>query len=122
VRVHLPCVSALRVGHFLSKLTPVSPKLIGMTQDTERPATGKTVHPKPEWSDEQRKHAELSKRLKAHCKGNSYFPNEALFPSRWISHEATKWAVETAMAFIAAFEADATMKPKWVWTDSRLKP
>jgi hypothetical protein len=79
------------------------------------------THFHPEWRDEQRRHAELSKRLEPCCKGNPYFPNEAWFPSRWIAHDATTWAVMTALEFIRAFEAD-TKITKWDWTNVKLAP
>jgi hypothetical protein len=93
----------------------------GKDMDTLISLRNALTHFKPEWNDEQRKHAELSKQLKGHFKGNSYFGNEALFPSAWISHEATKWAIETVKSFIAAFEADAKITLNWDWGDSRLK-
>lgn len=57
------------------------------------------VHFKPEWSDEAKVHARVSRRLASKVQPSPFLPGEELFPRAWATHSCTKWAVETAVAF-----------------------
>lgn len=69
------------------------------------------THFKPEWSDEQVGHAELSTRLERRFKGSPFYTgNDGMFPTRWMTHAATKWAVESCVSFLTDFEARSGLK------------
>lgn len=57
------------------------------------------VHFKPEWSDESRVHARVSRKLASKVQPSPFLPGEELFPRAWATHSCTKWAVESAVAF-----------------------
>ena len=57
------------------------------------------IHFKPEWSDESKVHARVSRKLASKVRPSPFLPGENLFPRAWATHSCTKWAVETAVAF-----------------------
>jgi hypothetical protein len=65
------------------------------------------THFAPEWTDEQKKHADVSTRLTT-CgiSPSSVFPaGEPLFPCAWASHSCTQWAVKSVRDFLVEFES-----------------
>lgn len=65
------------------------------------------VHFKPEWPDEEEKHAALASELAKRIKASPFTPTSPLFPMAWASHSCTAWAVSTVLAFIKSFEQAA---------------
>jgi hypothetical protein len=63
------------------------------------------THFKPEWSHQINKHKKTSDVLKGYFKADSpHFRNEQIFPSAWVGHSCTSWAVNTTLRFIEEFE------------------
>ncbi|MGZ8226489.1 MAG: hypothetical protein ACXWT3_07630 [Methylococcaceae bacterium] len=63
------------------------------------------VHFHPEWHDEQERHEKLGNRLRYRFELSPFIAKEegVLFPQRFVSHGCTKWAVESALAFMELF-------------------
>ena len=71
------------------------------------------VHYKPEWSNEQIEHAKVSNALNNKAVKSSYFSRaDSLFPSAWVSHGTTCWAVNSVISYIDDFEKKATLKSR----------
>jgi hypothetical protein len=80
------------------------------------------AHFKPEWDGEQTSHESLSKLLKGRFAESPYFPNDGMFPRRWITHAATSWAVTSATSFVLVFEKQAGLKGKLDSCVNQLSP
>jgi hypothetical protein len=73
------------------------------------------VHYKPEWFDEQDKHAELSKKLENKAVRSPFltstqFLKEPLFPRAWASHDTAVWAIRSVTDSVRKFEGRADIK------------
>lgn len=80
------------------------------------------VHFKPEWFDEQKAHATLSKNLQGKIQLSPLFdPAEPLFPRGWASHSCARWAVDSVTAFILEFERRAGLPSKLAKFTDRLR-
>jgi len=72
------------------------------------------THFKPELDTEADEHKKLSSRLSSKINGSPFLGSDALlFPRRWASHDCTKWAVRSALAFAKHFEELAMFPPKY---------
>jgi hypothetical protein len=71
------------------------------------------VHFKPEWSDEEASHAELSASLTGKFVPSEFLADANCFPRRWASHSCTQWAVKSCLAYAVDFEASAGLQPKY---------
>ena len=71
------------------------------------------THFKPEWHTDNAEHKKLSEKLESALdQSNQFFPNEHLFPVRWMKHSNTGWAVQSAVTFMQAFETASGYQPK----------
>jgi hypothetical protein len=64
------------------------------------------AHFRPEWSDERRKHDNLSNDLRAKFNPSAFFPNEPMFPRAWASHDFAAWALPT-VEFLEHFYSES---------------
>lgn len=82
------------------------------------------THFKPEWSNEQKVQLDVSSRLADYIQPNQWMQNESIFPSAWVGHSCTVWAVNTTVEFLKHFEAQADLIDRTKWQDfqSRLAP
>jgi len=82
------------------------------------------THFKPEWSHQQKKQLSISSDLADHLQPNQWMKKDSLFPSAWIAHSSTVWAVNTTIEFLKHFEAQADLVGRTAWQDfqSRLIP
>lgn len=70
------------------------------------------THFKPEWENDQAVHAKVSARLSGRFKPSQYFQgHEPIFPRRWACHSCTKWAVDSCITFVEAFDSQANLTP-----------
>jgi hypothetical protein len=70
------------------------------------------THFKPEWSHEADIHIKISDVLKGYFIRSPHFANELIFPSAWVGHSCTSWAVKTTLDFIREFEALAAINDR----------
>lgn len=70
------------------------------------------VHFHPEWHDRQKRHAKLGKRILYRFKLSPFITEESavVFPTKFIGHGCTKWAVDSALTFMEQF-ADLVRLP-----------
>lgn len=64
------------------------------------------VHFHPEWHDEQDRHKKLGQKLLYRFELSPFISEDTgavVFPQRFVSHGCTKWAVESALAFMESF-------------------
>jgi hypothetical protein len=61
------------------------------------------VHFKPEWFEEQTRHAKLSGQLHYKFEGSPFLPGERLFPRAWASHSFAVWALRSTVGFLDHF-------------------
>jgi len=75
------------------------------------------VHFRPEWSNAQREHADLSKALGGRFRVPKWLAAEkGVFPMAWAGHGCAEWAVASCKRFMEEFEAQAglpSVVPKW---------
>jgi hypothetical protein len=76
------------------------------------------THYKAEWSNEADRQRRTSEHLQGRFTLSSFLPNDPLFPKGWASHGATKWAVESCLAFAEEFEKLAGLPAKYDRTNS----
>jgi hypothetical protein len=67
------------------------------------------VHFKPEWFDQQKQHARLSKLLQGKIENSPFLQSEPLFPRAWAGSQCTDWAVRSVADFIIDFEQRASL-------------
>lgn len=65
------------------------------------------THFTPEWPSEAVAHERLSNQLVSVATASAWRSNEPLFPSAWVSHGSTVWAVSAATEFIRGFCASS---------------
>lgn len=79
------------------------------------------THYKPEWSEEAVEHLRVSKLLKHRAVVSPFYsPNDPLFPSAWVSHGTTVWAVGSIIKFIRDFELKANLENRFARFEERL--
>ncbi len=61
------------------------------------------VHFKPEWFEEQNRHAKVSRQLHYRFEGSPFLPGERLFPKAWASHSFAVWALRSTVGFLDYF-------------------
>jgi hypothetical protein len=61
------------------------------------------VHFKPEWFEEEERHAKLSGQLRYKFEGSPFLPGERLFPKAWASHSFAVWALRSTVGFLDHF-------------------
>jgi hypothetical protein len=61
------------------------------------------VHFRPEWSDDNKTHRKLSKRLEKRFQHNAWLSNEPIFPRAWVSYSCCKWAIESVRKFVLQY-------------------
>ena len=71
------------------------------------------THFKPEWEDEADRHQKLSERLRGRFTPSPFLSDALIFPRRWATYGATKWAVESCLSFAEEFEGLADLGPKY---------
>lgn len=73
------------------------------------------VHFHPEWHDEQRRHRRLGMQLKDLFELSPFISEKTgvLFPQRIVSHGCTKWAVQSALAFMECFAEKAGLPSRF---------
>lgn len=71
------------------------------------------VHFRPEWHDEQARHAKLSRQLNHRFTGSPFLPGEPLFPRAWASGSFATWALSSTVAFLDYYCA-ATGLPSYL--------
>lgn len=81
------------------------------------------VHFKPEWSNEKKKHFELSETLTQTMGSASRHAFAKMFPYKWMVHANTQWCVHTVIEFLTHFEKQAKLESfkAYAPTDARLK-
>jgi hypothetical protein len=71
------------------------------------------THFKPEWDNEQVKHAELSRQLEHRFTPSQFLPAEdPIFPRRWATHGCMQWALKSCVDFLIDLESRANLPPK----------
>ncbi|MCK1407624.1 hypothetical protein [Bradyrhizobium sp. 76] len=82
------------------------------------------THFKPEWSHKKQRHLVVSEKLRGLFTLNPWFGREGAFPSAWVSHSCTIWAVTSAIKFLQEFEdlADLPGRTPWPAFQDRLIP
>lgn len=71
------------------------------------------MHFKPEWLSMQKKHANLSIRLKQNATLSPFFSSiEPLFPRGWASHATVQWVIRNTLEFMLEFERRTGVNPK----------
>ncbi len=71
------------------------------------------VHFKPEWANEQGTHARVAELLRNRFALSPFLSeSESIFPRRWASRGCARWAVDSAVDFLLAFESSSGIPPK----------
>lgn len=80
------------------------------------------VHFHPEWHDRQNRHAKLGKRILYRFELSPFIADESavIFPLRYIGHGCTKWAVDSALAFMEQFATLVRLPSRFESFRSRL--
>ena len=73
------------------------------------------VHFHPEWHDRQNRHAKLGRRILYRFELSPFIVDESavIFPNRFIGYGCTKWAVESALAFMEQFASLAQLSNRF---------
>lgn len=80
------------------------------------------VHFKPEWEDDQKKHKTISDSLRGRFEMSPFIEKHApIFPKKFMSYGCSKWAVNTATKFLAAFHEKADIPNKFEIFEDTLK-
>ena len=67
------------------------------------------VHFRPEWFDDQDRHAKLSRRLAYKFQRSPFLPAEPLFPRAWASASFCDWSLTSTVRFIDGFFSQASL-------------
>lgn len=81
------------------------------------------IHFKPQWDDEEKSHQAIALRLlKENVQPRLSVGSTPIFPTDFMCHDMTRWAVKSSWTFIEAFSQKADLPNKFAYMVNDLNP